>query len=232
VDPIEFRACKAVLFDFGGTLDAEGEHWLDRFFALYEDMGLPIPREEIKKAFYLADARCRSDPEVPALCLRSLVSRHVRLQFSFLGIADNDKERRLAYRFCDRAAKFLSQRALLFSRMKSRFRIGVVSNFFGNLDRVCTDAGLRPYLDAIVDSGVVGVRKPDPAIFRIALQRIGCEPQHAIFVGDSYERDMMPSMELGMRTVWLKGPHPRIPESAKPVDASIDRLRRMEVLVA
>ena len=46
----------AFLFDFGGTLDADGLHWLDRFYTIYQDIGLPeIPKKLIKEAFYWAD---------------------------------------------------------------------------------------------------------------------------------------------------------------------------------
>lgn len=231
MDPGEFRACNVLLFDFGGTLDAEGEHWLDRFFALYDLVGLAIPGGRIKEAFYYADAVCRSDPDVAALGLRPFVGRHVRLQFDFLGLSEGPEEREMSAVFCDRAEYFLSCRAVLLDRMRVRFRIGVVSNFFGNLEVVCREAGLNGFLDAVVDSKVVGARKPDPAIFRLALERLACSPQRALFVGDSYERDMVPSIELGMRTVWLKGPNPRLPQSAKPVDACIESLSCLEALV-
>ena len=43
-----FRDCKAVLFDFGGTLDSDGGHWLDRFYELYDQACLRVAKEEIK----------------------------------------------------------------------------------------------------------------------------------------------------------------------------------------
>lgn len=52
MNPERFHGCKPILFDFGGTLDSDGEHWLDRFYALYGDVGLRIPVSEIKEAFY------------------------------------------------------------------------------------------------------------------------------------------------------------------------------------
>jgi len=71
MDRKKFRECKALLFDFGGTIDADGEHWLDRFFALYEDEGLDFRQEEIKRAFYHADAVCHADPGVPLILRNS-----------------------------------------------------------------------------------------------------------------------------------------------------------------
>ena len=54
MDRKKFRECKALLFDFGGTIDADGEQWLDRFFALYEDGGLDFQQEEIKSRLHLS----------------------------------------------------------------------------------------------------------------------------------------------------------------------------------
>ena len=65
MDRTKFRECEALLFDFGGTIDSDGEHWLDRFFALYEGEGLDFQRDEIKRAFYEADSACHADAGMP-----------------------------------------------------------------------------------------------------------------------------------------------------------------------
>ena len=232
MDRTLFRECRALLFDFGGTIDSDGEHWLDRFFALYEDTGLEVPREEIKRAFYHADAACHADPGVPSMGLRPLLDRHVRFQFEALSLSDGGIEGQLTHRFCAKAEQVLRERAGLLEYMKTRFRLGIVSNFFGNLERVLEEALLAGSLETIIDSGRVGVSKPDLAIFRLALERLDLPPEQVAFVGDSYERDMMPSALMGMKTIWLKGPHPRMPEKAPPVDDVITRLSDIEVLVS
>jgi putative hydrolase of the HAD superfamily len=232
MDRTLFRECRALLFDFGGTIDSDGEHWLDRFFALYEDTGLDIPREDIKRAFYHADAACHADPGVPSLGFRPLVDLHVRFQFEALSLSDGGLETQLAHRFCSGAEEVLLKRAYLLEYMKTRFRLGIVSNFFGNLERVLEEARLTGSMETIIDSGRVGVSKPDLAIFRLALERLDLPPGQVAFVGDSYERDMIPSALVGMKTVWLKGPHPRMPEKAPPVDTVITRLSDLEVLIS
>ena len=87
-----FRDCKAVLFDFGGTLDSDGGHWLDRFYELYDQACLRVAKEEIKRAFYDADDICCEDPRVNSLGLRPLMNFHVHLQFKILGIKDPSAE--------------------------------------------------------------------------------------------------------------------------------------------
>ncbi len=232
MDPRKFLECKAILFDFGGTLDSDGEHWLDRFYALYEGAGLEIPSSEIKRAFYYADGLCTSDPQVVSLGLRPLIRRHVLLQFSALNLADEEKEKELVEGFCTRSEHYLRRNAHLVHRLKGRYRLGLVSNFYGNVATLCEEVGLAEAFDVILDSARVGMSKPNPEIFQAALQRLGRPPEETICVGDSFERDMIPTRELGMKTIWLKGPNPRLPANAGPVDALISSLSELEVLIS
>ncbi len=232
MDRNKFRECKALLFDFGGTIDSDGEHWLDRFFELYEGAGLGFPREEIKAAFYRADGLCHADPLVPSIGFRPLVDRHVSWQFEALNFDNPEMRKKLADLFCSRAERFFLERTSLLAHLRTHFRVGVVSNFFGNLSVVFKDAGLAGSVDVTIDSGRVGVAKPDPRIFELALEQLRLAPEQAAFIGDSYERDMMPSVQLGLKTIWLKGPNPRMPAIAPPVDAVIARLSELEALLS
>jgi putative hydrolase of the HAD superfamily len=129
----KFHESKAILFDFGGTLDSDGEHWLDRFYGLYKSAGLDIPASEIKRAFYDADSLCNGDPQVISSGLRPLMAHHVHLQFMTLNLEDAGKERELVETFCSRSEMVLRRNARLLSRLKHRYRLGLVSNFYGNL---------------------------------------------------------------------------------------------------
>jgi putative hydrolase of the HAD superfamily len=231
MNPERFHGCKAILFDFGGTLDSDGEHWLDRFYALYQDQGFQIPLSEIKRAFYHADGLCSSNSQVVSFGLRPLMKYLVHLQFKALDLGDDAKEQELVEMFCSKSERFLRRNALLLSRFRHWYRLGLVSNFYGNVATLCKEAGLEESLDVILDSAQIGISKPDPGIFRTALERLRLDPGKVIFVGDSYERDMIPAREAGMRTIWLKGPNPRIPSNAGPVDAWISSLSELEVLI-
>lgn len=229
---LKFRDCKAILFDFGGTLDSDGEHWLDRFYDLYESAGLQVPHAEIKRAFYHADEMCCLDSRVALEGLRSLMKYHVHLQFQALDLKDPSRENELMEAFCQKSEHFLKRNAWLLKRLKRRYRLGLVSNFYGNAAILCEEAGLGESLEVILDSNQIGVRKPDVEIFRTALFQLGLPPEEVIFVGDSYERDMIPSRELGMKTIWMKGPNPRIPDNGGPVDAWISSLPELEGLLS
>ena len=92
--------CRGILFDFGGTLDSDGEHWFDRFCALYRDAGLDLPLEEIKRVFYHADGLCCEDLRVRTMGLWPLMEQHVRIQFQALGLEDVEKGQEMVRSFC------------------------------------------------------------------------------------------------------------------------------------
>ncbi|HUF50952.1 MAG TPA: HAD-IA family hydrolase [Longimicrobiales bacterium] len=81
--------------------------------------------------------------------------------------------------------------------------IGVISNADGRVATFIAQAGLLPHLDFIIDSGTVGVEKPDPAIFRMACARAGVRPEEAIHVGDVYEIDVVGARAAGVRPVLI-----------------------------
>lgn len=88
--------------------------------------------------------------------------------------------------------------------LQSRFYIGIIANQpLGTADRM-EKMGLAPYLDRIISSAEEGLAKPDPAIFRLALERAGCRPEQAVMIGDRLDNDIVPAKQLGMTTIWVK----------------------------
>ena len=81
----------------------------------------------------------------------------------------------------------------------------LVSNFYGNIHAVLHSYGLDGYFREIVESAVVGIRKPDPQIFALGVEALGMLPEEVVVVGDSYGKDMAPAHSLGCHTVWIKG---------------------------
>jgi putative hydrolase of the HAD superfamily len=100
------------------------------------------------------------------------------------------------------------------TRLRPAARLGVVSNFYGNLDVLLEEAGLAPFLDVVVESTKVGLEKPDPRIYRLAVERLGLDAGDVAMVGDNFERDVRPAKSIGMRTVWLRRGEREAPEPA------------------
>jgi HAD superfamily hydrolase (TIGR01509 family) len=82
----------------------------------------------------------------------------------------------------------------------------VVSNSDGRVEEALRAAGLVRYFDIIVDSTLAGVEKPDPAIFRPALDALGVLPEEAVYVGDLYDVDVAGARAAGMAAILFAAP--------------------------
>ena len=80
-------------------------------------------------------------------------------------------------------------------------RLAVISNADGTVAELLATAGLADRFELIVDSGRVGIEKPDPRIFRIAADGLGIAPAEAAYVGDLYEVDVLGARAAGMAAV-------------------------------
>ena len=92
----------------------------------------------------------------------------------------------------------------LLEYLHARAQIGVVTNNTILEQREKLDTyGIAPWMDVVVISEEVGVTKPDPAIFQIALERLGCSPAQAVMLGDSWQVDVLGARQAGIRPVWF-----------------------------
>jgi putative hydrolase of the HAD superfamily len=81
----------------------------------------------------------------------------------------------------------------------------LVSNFYGNIDEVLRAYGIRHLFKGIIESAVVGVRKPNPTLFKLGVDALELEPGEVLVVGDSLRKDIEPADKLGCHVLWLKG---------------------------
>ena len=221
----------ALLFDFGGTLDGAGLTWKTRAFRLYRSAGLAPVAADFDPLFYAAD-----DALVGAVPVTLGLDETVRRLFAGisdrLGVTDGGLTARLAERFIEDARASLRDSGRVLTRLARRHRLGIVSNFYGNLGAVCADAGLTPVLGVIADSTAVGWSKPDPRIFRHALDALGVSAAEARFIGDSRPRDMEGARALAMPHVWLVDPAVAPGAPCCPGDPVIRSLDELEGVLA
>jgi putative hydrolase of the HAD superfamily len=219
-EPIE-----TLLFDFGGTLDSDGVAWKERFYALYHSEGLDMAPDAFEPSFFAADDAMvgRLDPSTDLSgTVHALVAgleAELRGRNGGAYKADTGNDRGNADRGLRVATRFLSEAAATFARNRpvletlgERYRLGIVSNFYGNLEAVCHGAGLASLFGALVDSHCVGAEKPDPAIFHVALQSLRTQPETTVLVGDSLRRDREGARRTGLRFIWMAS------ESARRVE--------------
>lgn len=205
-----------ILFDYGGTLDTRARHWAHVLRDGYRHARIPVTDAQFREAYVYGERTLARTPIIqPEDDFRSLLSKKVRLETDYLVGQSHwlptDEEREAACeavtRFCDDYARVCTaeSRDILEKLRGEGQRMMLVSNFYGNLNAVLQGYGLKEYFPAIVESAVVGVRKPDPAIFRLAVETAGCPAEQTIVVGDSYTKDIVPARQAGCHAIWFKG---------------------------
>lgn len=86
---------------------------------------------------------------------------------------------------------------------ESGYRLGVVSNADGRMPALIDQVGLADRFEFVIDSHLVGVAKPDPRIFALAVERLGLSASSCIYVGDLYAVDVVGARGAGLQPVLL-----------------------------
>jgi putative hydrolase of the HAD superfamily len=110
-------------------------------------------------------------------------------------------------------------------------RIGIVSDWGSNLRAILAELQLDAHLDFVLPSGAVGVAKPNPAFYRMALEAAGVQPAEAVMVGDSYRADVRGAWSAGMDAVWLdRREGTSINPSDEPIPTDVRRIHGLDEL--
>jgi HAD superfamily hydrolase (TIGR01549 family) len=195
---------RAVLLDFGGTLDSEGRHWSTQFADSFAACGLCVQRGALDQAFLASDRALALDPAAGGLGFSAYVEQQIRTMLDLLAL-DARHALPVAEHFLASARSHVARNCVLLSRHRDRFRYALVSNFTSNLPLILQELGISKVFDAVLCSAIEGTKKPEPAIFLRALAALQTEPGQAAMIGDSLGNDIVPAKRLGLRAVWLRG---------------------------
>jgi putative hydrolase of the HAD superfamily len=197
------RPLRAVLFDAGNTLV-----FLD-YGRMAQAVGaaLRVPLTEADLARHIPHASqameqaAGSDQDRAAAYLQALFLR-AGIPAERLGevrecLAGLHRERHLWSSVGPRSAESLAR------LRAANLKLGIVSNSDGRVEEALEAAGLRQYFDAVIDSALIGVEKPDPRIFQAALAALDVQPDEALYVGDLYQVDVVGARAAGIEAILL-----------------------------
>lgn len=223
---------KAVLFDFGGTIDTDGVHWSEKFWEYYERFAIPVKKHEFERAFVASEKKLAEVPVLKQASFYETLRKQFLLQFKSLGLDARTGVMKSMIDACYfDVDKTIRSTKPLMEKLSMHYRLGLVSNFYGNLETVCQEFEIYRCFNVVIDSVIVGLRKPDPAIWALALKNISVDPDNAWVVGDSYERDIIPPKQLGCHTIWLKGKSWNAPASTTAADYTIAKFQEIESIL-
>lgn len=120
---------------------------------------------------------------------------------------------------CPRKPGLMPNAMALLDQLRGDYPLHIITNGFAPVqDLKLAHSGLRPYFDVIVTPDAVGVKKPDPKIFQVALNAAGCAPADALYIGDSYIEDMLGGHAAGMDVVYYNPKGKENPERFKEIE--------------
>ena len=194
---------QGVIFDYGGTIDTNSRHWAEVLWEKYKELQVPVDKPVFREAYVHGERTLARQPLVkPEDNFYDVLRIKTRVQMDWLvenGILPCEKA--VAENYASRIAdacyayvlEVLKRTRPVVKTLSEHYKLVLVSNFYGNIQAVLKDFGLDGFFSRIVESSVVGVRKPDPAIYRLGVEAMGLPAGQVLVVGDSFSKDVVPA---------------------------------------
>lgn len=205
---------KGIIFDYGGTIDTNSTHWSEVLWKGFLSQNVPVSKEQFRECYVHGERTLAKFPLIkPEHNFLDLLQIKVDIETKYL--ADNgfwtiDKEQRqriscdIAQYCYDYVLRVLQTSREVIRSLSEKYPLVLVSNFYGNIQTILHDFRLE-YFQSIIESAVVGVRKPDPRIFQLGVDALGLPAEDIVVVGDSFSKDIVPASSIGCKTVWIRG---------------------------
>jgi len=209
---------RLLCLDAGFTLLSPRRTLADALAGVLEQRGHPVERDDLHRAWEVADKwfweqyhRPDNDTWSDDGRIAQAWRDYHGVMLAELGFGDRSHELLdaiLASQFATDAWELYPDviDTLAQLRRLDGLQIGVVSDWGSNLAEILAGVGLDPYLDFVLASGAVGHAKPDPDFFRLALERASVDASAALRVGDSLRADVEGARAAGMDAVLLVRP--------------------------
>lgn len=204
---------KGIIFDYGGTLDTNSRHWSEVLWSKYEEYHVPVGKADFREAYVYGERTLARIPLVkPEDNFHDVLRMKTKLQMEYLieqGKLELTDAMEYAVKIADSCYQYVlnvleKTRPVVLS-LSRKYKLVLVSNFYGNIRSVLKDFELDDFFSDVIESSVVGVRKPDPAIYRLGVEALKLPTENVLVVGDSFSKDMVPAKTVGCKVAWLKG---------------------------
>jgi putative hydrolase of the HAD superfamily len=206
---------RAILFDAAGTLFYLTKTVGDHYAYVGREVGLELDAQKLECAFHAA---WQQMPRRPAIdgprenddkgWWRELVGRVFEQVAPSLSELDRDNFFEIAYEHFAEAGvwQLYPEVPELLEQLRPRFQLAVVSNFDGRLRFILQHLGISKYFAHVFISSELGADKPDPEIYRRALNLMHLNADEVLHVGDDLERDWNAATAAGLSVFRLNRP--------------------------
>ena len=204
---------KGIIFDYGGTLDTNSRHWSEVLWSKYEEYHVPVGKADFREAYVYGERTLARIPLVkPEDNFHDVLCIKTKLQMEYLieqGKLEQTDAMEYAVKIADSCYQYvlnvLEKTRPVVQSLSRKYKLVLVSNFYGNIRSVLKDFELDDFFSDVIESSVVGVCKPDPAIYRLGVEVLKLPAENVLVVGDSFSKDMVPAKTVGCKVAWLKG---------------------------
>ena len=214
---------KAILFDYGATLDTFGQHWGMVIWHGYEHLGIPVTEAQYRDAYVYGERTLGSKDIIqPTDTFHTTLKAKIDLQFDFLrdsgawlpepGERKAKHDALVEYLYSGLQRNMSHTRQILVQLRDRGIPMALVSNFYGNVETVLEEMQIRDFFCDVIESAQVGIRKPDSRLYALGVEALRknvmprqIQESDVLVVGDSISKDILPAKSLGCKTAWFKG---------------------------
>lgn len=229
---------KGYIFDYGGTIDTSGCHWGKMIWHAYERQGVPVDWGQFCEAYVHAERVLGRNPIIqPSFTFKQTLAAKLKIEMEYLmnkgylqvsPLELGNWHDAVCEDLYSLVVEETSRSREVLVSLSEKYPLVLVSNFYGNIAEVLKEFRLDGLFKDIIESAVVGVRKPNPAIYRLGVETIGFAADEIAVVGDSISKDMIPAKSLGCKTVWIRGEAwDDEPQDTTSVDYAIGTLQEL-----
>lgn len=224
---------ETIIFDYGGTLDTNGIHWSNQFWEAYKKFDIQISKEKFREAYVYSEQNITEIIQSNFSLLKTYKTQ-IKYQLNYLlskkilTKIDTQIKEELS-KYCYKSViDNLSTTTSILNKLNQNYKLGLISNYYGNVETVLTELNLAEYFIVIIDSSIFGIRKPEKEIFEFMIKKLNANISKTIMVGDSYKNDIKPAKKLGMNTIWLKNAIWNNQKDDKSADIIIDDINYLK----
>lgn len=206
---------KGYIFDYGGTLDTAGTHWGQVLWQSYSKNNIPVSENEFREAYVHAERMLGKNHIImPDYTFYKTLDAKLSIEMEYLASSgywkagENEiktEREKILNEVYEGVKQETENSRIVLKTLSADYPMVLVSNFYGNINIVLEEFGFNNLFSAVIESAVVGIRKPDPEIFTLGVKALKLKPEETTVVGDSFTKDIIPASKAGCNTVWLKG---------------------------
>ena len=197
-----------VFFDLDHTLwDFERNSALT-FQQIFQEQGLQVNITQFLECYVPINFRFWKLYREERVSKQELRYQRLKQSFDAIGLQVNDLTiNTLSDSYIEHLSNFkhvLPGTFEILDYLKGSYGLHIITNGFSETqEKKMRNANIRHYFNVVVNSEMAGVKKPNPKIFLLALEKVGVQPQNALMIGDNLEADILGAQKVGLHTIHL-----------------------------